>query len=155
MILTYKYTSMRSAFPIAVVFTILTIGCTSKPQEQTKSTGPQGQIIIAMIDAVNEKDAKKYVQGFSDSVKVYVESDLKVDGKESLIMNRAQHFERHPQVRSEIQHLVEIDNRVVLHDKVWLTPSDTEGQNIVEIFTFQEGKVIRVDVIQPTALFRN
>ena len=82
-----------------------------------------------------------------------MENELKVDGKMELELNRKDHFKNHPNVRSEIQHLVEIDHRVILHDKVWFDPSDKEGQNIVEIFTFQEGKIIRVDVIQPKDLF--
>ena len=80
---------------------------------------------------------------------------MKINGREDLKANRANHFKNHPHVRSEIQHLVEIDNKVIMHDKVWLDDSDTEGQNIVEIFTFENGEVIRVDVIQPTDLFRN
>ena len=108
-----------------------------------------------MIDAVNEKDAEKYVRGFADNVQVYVESEMKVNGRKNLINNRARHFENHPNVRSEIQHLVEIDNKVIMHDKVWLDKTDREGQNIVEIFTFKNGKVVRVDVIQPNDLFRN
>lgn len=108
-----------------------------------------------MIDAVNDKNSEKYVEGFANDVQVFVESQMKVDGRENLRKNRAKHFETHPNVRSEIQHLVEIDNKVILHDKVWLNESDKVGQNIVEIFTFDSGKVIRVDVIQPNDLFRN
>ena len=107
-----------------------------------------------MIDAVNEKDAEKYVVGFADNVQVFVESNMKIKGIEALKANRANHFKSHPKVRSEIQHLVEIDNRVILHDKVWLEESDKIGQNIVEIFTFEGGKVSRVDVIQPKNLFK-
>ena len=69
-----------------------------------------------MIEAVNEKDAEKYVAGFAENVQVFVESEIKVNGREDMKANRANHFKNHPDVRSEIQHLVEIDNRVVLHD---------------------------------------
>ena len=79
---------------------------------------------------------------------------MKVNGREDMKANRANHFKKHPNVRSEIQHLVEIDNKVILHDKVWLDESDKTGQNIVEIFTFENGEVSRVDVIQPKDLFR-
>lgn len=41
-----------------------------------------------------------------------------------------------------------------MHDKVWLRQSDIEGSDIVEIFTFQNDKVVRVDVIQPKNLFK-
>lgn len=117
--------------------------------------GPQSKIIKEMIDAVNEKDAEKYVDGFAQDVKVFVEADMKVDGRENLKLNRARHFEAHPDVRSAIQHLVEIDNKVILHDKVWLSPTDELGQDIVEIFTFENGQVVKVEVIQPKDLFRN
>ena len=69
--------------------------------------------------------------GFADSVQVSVEDELKVAGKEALIENQRTHFDNPPKVRSEIQHLVEIDNKVILHDKVWLDPSDGKGQDIV------------------------
>ena len=106
------------------------------------------------ILSFDEKNAEKYVIGFADNVKVYVESELKVNGREDMKANRANHFKNHPNVRSQIQHLVEIDNKVILHDKVWLDESDKIGQNIVEIFTFENGKVARVDVIQPNDLFK-
>ena len=108
-----------------------------------------------MIAAVNEKDAEKYVAGFGDKVQVFVASEMKVDGRGNLMKNRASHFDSHPNVRSEIQHLVEIDNKVIMHDKVWLNEYDKVGQNIVEIFTYENGKITRVDVIQPSNLFRN
>ena len=140
---------------IVVLTSLIIIGCNTKQKPEYEIAGEQSRIIKEMIDAVNERDAEKYVEGFADKVKVFVESEMKVEGKQSLINNRANHFEKHPNVRSEIQHLVEIDNKVIMHDKVWLNESDKSGQNIVEIFTFENGKVIRVDVIQPNDLFRN
>ena len=77
-----------------------------------------------MIHAVNEKNAEKYVHGFAEDVKIFVESGMKISGREKLKANRANHFKNHPNVRSEIQHIVEIDNKVILHDKVWLEKSD-------------------------------
>ncbi len=130
------------------------IGCNTASESNYEVAGPQSKIIADMIESVNQKDAEKYVVGFAENVQVYVESELKVDGRSSLRSNRANHFTNHPNVRSEIQHLVEIDNKVILHDKVWLDNSDETGQNIVEIFTFEEGKVSRIDVIQPKDLFR-
>ena len=127
--------------------------CNSVPESNYEIAGTQSKIIASMIEAVNEKNAEKYVTGFAENVKVFVESEMKVNGRVDMKANRANHFKSHPNVRSEIQHLVEIDNKVILHDKVWLDESDKEGQNIVEIFTFKNGEVVRVDVIQPNDLF--
>ncbi|MEL6390998.1 MAG: nuclear transport factor 2 family protein [Bacteroidota bacterium] len=133
---------------------ILFFGCSEDPQTESPILGPQSQIIVSMIEAVNQKDAKAYVRGFAPDVQVFVESEEKISNRQNLMANRSNHFQSHPHVRSEIQHLVEIDNRVIMHDKVWLDESDIQGQDIVEIFTFRDGEVIRVDVIQPQDLFR-
>lgn len=146
---------MKKVTLITILTCLLAFGCETKQKPNYEIAGKQSQIINEMIAAVNEKSAEEYVKGFADKVQVFVGSDLKVDGKQSLIKNRAKHFKNHPNVRSEIQHLVEIDSKVIMHDKVWLDESDKIGQNIVEIFTFENGKVIRVDVIQPNNLFRN
>ncbi|MEP3208307.1 MAG: nuclear transport factor 2 family protein [Maribacter sp.] len=112
-----------------------------------------------IVKAVNQKNAKLYVENFSDDVKVYMygedgKFELRVDGIEALYKNRKEHLERHTDVRNEIQHLAEIDNRLIMHDIVWLTPNRKEGSSVVEIFTFDEtGKIDRVDVIQQKNLF--
>ncbi|MEM7106233.1 MAG: nuclear transport factor 2 family protein [Bacteroidota bacterium] len=136
-----------------ILVTFIFFGCQSEEKPKYEITGEQSRIIKEMIDAVNEKNAEKYVIGFADSVKVFVESKMMVNGKANLMQNRANHFNAHPGVRSEIQHLVEIDNKVIMHDVVWLNGPESEGQNIVEIFTFENGKVVRIDVIQPRDLF--
>ena len=113
----------------------------------------------SIVKAVNQKDAKMYVDNFSDKVKVYMfgedgNFELKIDGIEALYKNRHEHLQNHPKVRNEIQHLAEIDNRLIMHDKVWLTPEREKGSSVVEIFTFdEEGKIIRVDVLQESNLF--
>ena len=140
----------QTMLPILLVFVL---GCSEK-DKTNQDEGVQSVTIRNMIKAVNEKGADKYVEQFSDNVQVYVELVLKINGKEALTVNWANHFQNHPDVRSEIQHLVEIDNKVIMHDKVWLRQSDIEGSDIVEIFTFQNGKVVRVDVIQPKHLFK-
>ena len=114
----------------------------------------QLKVVRNMIAAVNQKNAAQYVEGFSDTIKIYVDNFLRVEGKIALQENRTKHFERYPETRSEIQHLVEIDRKVVMHDKVWLYHKDYEGQDIVEIFTFKDGLVIRMDVIQSKTLFK-
>ena len=126
---------------------------TSKPNYEI--AGEQSELISTIIDAVNEKNAEKYVEGFAENIQIFVGTEMKIEGKENLKINRANHFKNHPNVRSEIQHLVEIDNKVIMHDKVWLDNSDNLGQNIVEIFTFKNGEISRVDVIQPNDLFQN
>lgn len=145
---------MKKSILLLASILLFTIGCTQQSTKSYKVEGKQSKIIEAMIEAVNEKDAEKYVAGFADSVKVFVDSELKVNGKENLKNNRANHFKNHPDVRSEIQHLVEIDDKVIMHDKVWLRKSDKVGQDIVEVFTFTDGKVSRMDVIQPKDLFQ-
>ncbi len=126
----------------------------SRSQEVSKSDRAK-----SIVKAVNKKDAKMYVANFSKDVKVYMYSEegnfeLRVDGAEALYKNRAAHLKNHPEVRNEIQHLAEIDNRLIMHDKVWLTPDRKEGSSVVEIFTFdKEGKISRVDVIQQKNLF--
>ncbi len=137
---------------IFIVIVVFIIGCVSKEHEL--SNGNQSQIIKKMINAVNQKEANNYVEGFAEDVKVYVESQLKINGREALQKNRAAHFEKHPKVRSEIQYLIEIDNKVIMHDKVWLDDSKEAGQDIVEIFTFDDEKIVRVDVVQPKDLFK-
>lgn len=139
---------------LILVCFILVLGCANKAVKENKG-GIQSDIVRNMIEAVNEKNAEKYVKGFADRVQVFVESEMKVDGIEALKKNRAKHFQNHPQVRSEIQHLVEIDNKVILHDKVWLTTEDKQGRDIVEIFTFENNEVVKIDVIQPRDLFQD
>lgn len=144
-------TMNRFNFLSIVLMTIL-MSCSNALKSDYDITGKQSEIIVSIIDAVNEKDAEKYVIGFTENAKIYVESEIKLNGRDAIKANRENHFKLHPTVRSEIQHLVEIDNKVILNDKVWLNESDKIGQNIVEIFTFENGKIARVDVIQPNDL---
>lgn len=137
-----------------IVVSIMLLPILSISQEVSKSDRAR-----SIVKAVNQKDAKLYVDNFSDDVKVYMYGEdgnftLRVDGIEALYKNRAEHLKRHPEVRNEIQHLAEIDNRLIMHDKVWLTPERKEGSSVVEIFTFDDtGKITRVDVIQQNNLF--
>ncbi len=142
---------MKNSILLLFVFFII-ISC-KQSYTNENTLGQNSRVISDMISAVNQKDAYEYVKGFDDNVQIFVESELKVNGKPQLIENRKNHFKNHPEVRSEIQHLVEIDNKVILHDKVWLSKDDLQGKDIVEIFTFRNNKVIKVDVIQPKCLF--
>lgn len=144
---------MNTVKILSVLFCLCFISCTNHSKPTYEISGKNSKTIVSIIDAVNEKSAEKYVLGFAQNVKIFVESEIKIHGRENLKANRANHFKSHPNVISEIQHLVEIDDKVILHDKVWLDESDKVGQNIVEIFTFENDKIIRVDVIQPKNLF--
>ena len=111
-----------------------------------------------IVEAVNMKDATLYVKNFHTDIKVFLYEDqefkLKVSGSQALFKNRAAHFKKHPKVRNIIKHLVEIDEKVIIHDRVWLSPDVPEGSDIVEIYTFDgAGKIVRVDVIQQKNLF--
>ena len=137
-----------------ITIVALSLPTLSRSQEMSKSDRAK-----SIVSAVNQKNAKMYVANFSENVKVYMYGEdgnfeLKIDGIEALYTNRAQHLKNHPEVRNEIQHLAEIDNRLIMHDKVWLTPDRKEGSSVIEIFTFdEEGKIIRVDVLQEKNLF--
>ncbi len=137
-----------------VLFLVALLPILSKAQGVSKSDRAKN-----IVKAVNQKDAKMYVDNFNENVKVYMYGEdgnfeLKIDGIEALYKNRAEHLKNHPKVRNEIQHLAEIDNRLIMHDKVWLTPERKKGSSVVEIFTFdKEGKISRVDVIQQKNLF--
>lgn len=145
-------------FPIKPLLLLGLIGlffhqCTAV-NDTSSLEGKHSQVIREMIEAVNKKDASQYVIDFAEEVQVYVDHSLKIDGRPALKANREQHFAHYPAVRSEIQYLLEIDNKVIMHDRVWLKDTDRKGQDIVEIFTFAEGKVVRVDVIQSQYLFQ-
>jgi hypothetical protein len=108
-----------------------------------------------IIDAVNIKNPRLYASFFAEQavVKLY-DGAVRVRGRASLLENRSRHFTLYPQTRSEIQHLVEIGNVVIMHDRVWLTDDQKTPAEIVEIFHFNEADLIdRVDVIQPVDLF--
>jgi hypothetical protein len=146
---------MQKIIPsIALTFFVL-MGCNTENQKPCYSVkGYQSQVIVDMIEAVNQKNAEDYVAEFAKNVRVSVGSTLKVKGQNELKANRARHFKTYPNLRSEIQYLIEIDNKVIMHDKVWLNPSEERGKDIVEIFVFEDGKVMEVDVIQSKDFFQ-
>lgn len=148
---------MGRIFIIIFMLFFTSIACHEKAVDSTKGMaveGEQSKMIRQIIDAVNEKNAAKYVENFAENVQIFVASDLKVEGRNQLKTNRANHFKNHPNVKSEIQHLVEIDDKVIMHDKVWLDGEENKSQDIVEIFTFENGKITKVEVIQPKNLFQ-
>ena len=60
---------------IIISFTLF--GCNKQNLTNYSIEGEQSKIIKEMIDAVNEKDAEKYVKGFAEKVQVFVESEMK------------------------------------------------------------------------------
>ncbi|MEM8909396.1 MAG: nuclear transport factor 2 family protein, partial [Bacteroidota bacterium] len=124
---------MKNTFLLLGGLALLLSACDQPTVQSTSNReGAQSEIIRNLIAAVNAKDAEKYVEGFAEQVQIYVDTLLRIEGRNRLKDNRAKHFQQHPQVRSEIQHLVEIDNKVIMHDKVWFDTSDPIGKDIVE-----------------------
>ena len=79
--------------------------------------------------------------------------EVRLRGRDAVASNRKTHFRNFPTARNQVVHLVEIDNRVVMHDQVWLSADQPKPTDIVEVFTFLDDKIIRIDVIQPSDLF--
>ena len=136
---------------IGVVILLSAMGCSPNTDHQ-EDESPQLAIVAGMIKAMNERKPEAYVAGFAPEVAVYVDTVLRLQGRQAVMDNRANHFLKYPDARAEIQHMVEIGDKVVLHDKVWLTDKDGQGADIVEIFTFTNGQVIRMEVLQPKDL---
>lgn len=146
--------SMQKIISSIVFIFLVLVSCSSEKREPHYNIkGHQSQVIVDMIEAVNQKNAEKYVAEFAENVRVLVGSTLKVKGRNELKENRAKHFKAYPNLRSEIQYLIEIDNKVIMHDKVWLNSSEERGRDIVEVFVFEDGKVMGVDVIQSKDFF--
>ena len=104
-----------------------------------------------IIRAVNAQDAELYVSVCAENVVVKIyDGPVRVTGRQTLQENRARHFALYPQIRAEIQHLVEIGDVVIMHDRVWLSPGTQALGDIVEIFTFDdEGLIGKIDLVQP------
>lgn len=107
-----------------------------------------------IVAAVNAKDAVLYTRDLAEDVVVAMyDGDIRLRGRAAVQANREEHFRRHPEARNELVHLVEIDHRVVMHDQVWLSPEQKQAADIVEVFTFSGGEIVRIDVLQPGSLF--
>ncbi|MEM9529925.1 MAG: nuclear transport factor 2 family protein [Pseudomonadota bacterium] len=107
-----------------------------------------------IVAAVNAKNSKQYVRDLADEVVVSMyQGAVRLRGKNAVQDNRANHFRNYPEARNVLIHLVAIDNRVIMHDQVWLTAEQKDPADIVEVFTFENGKIARIDVIQPADLF--
>ncbi len=128
---------------------VLVSACASPRTESPKLDAARN-----IISAVNAKDSDQYVRDLgADIVVAMYDGEVRLRGREAVRENRGRHFRNHPEARNELVHLIEIDNRVVMHDRVWLSADQAEPADIVEVFTFERGQIVRIDVIQPANLF--
>jgi hypothetical protein len=111
------------------------------------------EVARSVVDAVNARDATAYVAAFAEDAEIRLyDGEVRLRGRSEIEQNRRRHFERYPDIRAEVLHLVEIGDRVVRHDRVWLAGEAAPAVDIVEIVTFRGGAIVRVDVIQPPDL---
>lgn len=131
----------------------LVVACATSPTSVAGSS-PALDAARNIVDAVNAKDSRQYVRDLSEDVVVTMyDGDVRLRGRVAVQANREQHFKNYPDARNALLYLVEIDNRVVMHDQVWLSGDAEKPADIVEVLTFDEGKIVRIDVIQPRGLF--
>ena len=136
----------------------LVAACSSN--HETKSVFANTPNLVAaenIVNAVNNKDASQYAKDLhADVIVKMYGGDIRLSGREAVIENRKSHFESNSNAKNLLIHLVEIDDRVIMHDQVWLNGNtEKEPAEIVEIFTFKDNKIIQIDVIQPVNLFAN
>ena len=139
----------------AVVFLIASVAFPRTGDAQDRRAATRMAAVRGIIAAVNARDADAYVANFAEDaiVKLY-EGDVRVRGRQAMRENRMRHFERYPHVRNELRHVVAIDDRVIMHDRVWLDRRASEPADVVEVFTFDaDDRIVRVDVIQPRDVF--
>jgi hypothetical protein len=135
---------------IAVCVLTMSLLCSA---EGSAAESASLRAVRTIVEAVNAKDSDLYVSVFADDAVVQMyDGPVRVRGRQELSKNRAQHFLRFPEARSEIQHLVEIGPFVIMHDRVWLHGKDDPASDIVEIFTFENGLIAKVEVMQPERL---
>ncbi|MEO1078279.1 MAG: nuclear transport factor 2 family protein [Pseudomonadota bacterium] len=139
----------------AAYLAVLVLGCSLALHAGAAESG-RSRLDAAsnIVAAVNAKDAVLYTRDLAEDVVVAMyDGDIRLRGRAAVRANREEHFRRHPAVRNELVHLVEIDDRVVMHDRVWLTPEQEQAADIVEVFTFSGAEIVRIDVLQPGSLF--
>lgn len=134
-----------------VVFLIAGVALSRTADAQNRRAEKRMEAVRGIVAAVNARDADAYVADFApDAIVRLYEGDVRVRGRRAMRENRLQHFERYPHVRNEVQHVVAIDDRVIMHDRVWLDGRTSQPSDVVEVFTFDAGdRIVRVDVIQP------
>lgn len=146
---TFKYTI------VVIPLIIWLVGCAPKEINQLSET-PKLDAARNIVEAVNAKESEQYVRDLHEDVIVTMyDGEIRLRGKQAIQANRENHFQIFPNARNELVHLVEIDNRVVMHDKVWLNGNESQPSDIVEIFTFDGDKIVRIDVVQTQGLLEN
>lgn len=138
----------------AIGATAFLTACATTPQ-QSLSSSENLDAARNIVDAVNAKNSDQYIRDLDEDVVVSMYGgEVRLRGRDAVRENRLNHFRNYPEAKNELVHLVEIDKRVVMHDQVWLTSDKSQPADIVEVFTFENGKIVRIDVIQPADLFR-
>lgn len=140
---------------IGFLIAISLISC-APDTANTLPESPQLNEARNIVEAVNAKASEQYVRDLHEDVIVTMyDGEIRLRGREAIQTNRDNHFQTYPKARNELVHLVEIDNRVIMHDIVWLEGDTSKPANIVEIFTFDEDKIIRIDDVQTNGLLEN
>jgi hypothetical protein len=145
---------MRRTFMLGLLLALgfAAPGRATPPASTTAADTRELSAVRTVIDAVNRKDPDLYASVFTDDTVVQLhDGPVRVTGRVALRANRSAHFQRFPATRSEIVHLVQIGEKVVMHDRLWLRGEDAPTQ-VVEIFTFRNGFISRVEVIQDSGL---
>jgi len=135
-----------------ILTVLLLVGCTPAGTNKLPNS-PRLDAARNIVAAVNAKASEQYVRDLHEDVIVTMyDGGIRLRGKQAIQANRENHFKTYPTARNELVHLVEIDNQVVMHDKVWLKGDESKPADIVEIFSFDGDKIIRIDVIQAAGL---
>jgi hypothetical protein len=135
----------------AVAFLIAGVAFAPTADAQDRLAGKRMEAVRGIIAAVNARDADAYVANFTEDaiVRLY-EGEVRVRGRQAMRENRMRHFERYPHVHNELRYVAAIDDRVIMHDRVWLDRRVSQPADVVEVFTFDaDDRIVRVDVIQP------
>ena len=148
--MTFRYLLLLACFLVA--------GCSLNHEPKTVlANTPKLAAAENIVNAVNNKDVSQYAKDLHTDVivKMY-DGEIRLKGRAAVIENRKRHFESNSNAKNLLIHLVEIDDRVIMHDQVWLNGNtEQEPSEIVEIFTFKDNEIIQIDVIQPADLFAN
>lgn len=152
---------MKIPRKLTIILPLFLVACSPTPISQNGHKSFDSNLTSRMaaaaniVDAVNAKSADQYGRDLHSDVLVKIyDGAVVLRGRDAVIENRRQHFENNPDAFNELIHLVEIDNRVVMHDKVWLSgKTEFEASDIVEVFTFKDEKIVQIDAIQPSDLF--
>jgi hypothetical protein len=112
---------MRRTFMLGLLLALgfAAPGRATPPASTTAADTRELSAVRTVIDAVNRKDPDLYASVFTDDTVVQLhDGPVRVTGRVALRANRSAHFQRFPATRSEIVHLVQIGEKVVMHDRL-------------------------------------